>query len=272
MVDQPVREGSTRQLPMDWPKDFHPWDPSIRPGRSDQDKIALPEGDEVTAPFPTGDQLLPGPSTGPIPAKDMSSSAHQKQGQPGHTRGGGDKSANKKQSALVFTEGERDRLTPLISTNTQKHTTPALTRGYKTGEKGQQKSVSRQEPEGQHPRQGKTTDPKPVREQCKWVRGSFIPTTPMSTRQTQTRVTSPSEGTRVRKGQPTFKSPQAIPIDSPKRTRVRKGQTTFKGSQVSPMDEVPPWAPSWRRERREGQGGGWREWKPNPGEEGRGRT
>ena len=110
---------------------------------------------------------MPGPSTGPIPAKDVSSSAHQKQGQPGHTRREGDKSANKKQSALVFTEGrERDRLTPLISTNTQKHTTPALTRGYKTGEKGQQKSVSRQEPEGQHPRQGKTTDPKPVRERA----------------------------------------------------------------------------------------------------------
>ena len=116
-----------------------------------------------------GDQPLPGPSTGPIPAKDVPSSAHQRQGQPGHTRGGGDKSVNKKQSALVLTERERDRLTPLISTNTQKHTTPALTRGYKTGEKGQQKSVLRQEPEGQHPRQGKTTDPKSVRE---WASGS----------------------------------------------------------------------------------------------------
>ena len=195
--DQPVQEGSTRQLPTDWPKDFHPWEPSIRPGETDQDEIALPEGDEVTLPLPTGDQPTPGPSTGPTPAKDVSCSAHQKQGQPGHTRREGDKSANKKQSAVVFTEGERDRLTPLISTNTQKHTTPALTRGYKTGEKRQQKSVVRQEPEGQHSRQGKTTDPKPVRERASRSGGHSTPTTPTSTRQTQTRVTSPSEGTRV---------------------------------------------------------------------------
>ena len=145
--DQPVQEGDTRQLPTDWPKDFHPLEPSIRPGEAGQDEVAQHREDEITLPESRDDQPTPGPSTG-------------------LTRSEGDKSANKKLSAKVLTEGERDRLNPLISTNINKHVTPAPTRGYKMGEKGQQKSVARQEPEEQHSRHSKTTDPKPIRERA----------------------------------------------------------------------------------------------------------
>ena len=91
---------------------------------------------------------------------------HQRQGKPLLTRGGEDKPVNGRQSTLLLAEGERDRLTPLISTNIQKHLAPPHTRGYKTKGKGQQKSVSSQEPEGQHSRQVKTSDPVPVRERA----------------------------------------------------------------------------------------------------------
>ena len=150
--DLPVQERDLQQLPTDWPKDFHPLEPSPRPGEAGQDEVTQHREDEITFPESQDDKPTPGTSTG-------------------LTRSEGDKSANKKLSAKVLTEGGRDRLNPLITTNINKHVTPAPTRGYKMGEKGQQESVVRQEPEGQHPRHNKTTSPKPTREQASRSRG-----------------------------------------------------------------------------------------------------
>ena len=168
MDDQPVQGGIARQLPTDWPKDFYPWESCIRPGGSDQDEITLPKSarDETILPGSAGDQPRPGPSTRPTSVRDLPNSTHQRQGKPLLTRGGGDKPVHRRQSTPLLAEGERDRLTPLNSTNIQKHPTPTHTRGYKTKGKEQQKSVSSQEPEGQHSRQDKTSDPEPVRERA----------------------------------------------------------------------------------------------------------
>ena len=152
------RVSLARQLSTDWPREFHPWEPCIRPGGSDQDETTLPGSAE--------DQPRPGPSARPTSVRDLPNSMHQRQGMPLLTRGEEDKPVNERQSTLLLTEGERDRLTPIISTNTHKKTVPTQTRGYKIKGKGQQKSVSDQEPEEQHFRQDKTLDPEPVRERA----------------------------------------------------------------------------------------------------------
>ena len=229
--DQPRQDDQTRQITTDWPREFHPLDPRIRPSESDKD--------EVTQPNSTEDQPRPGPSSRPTSVRDLPSNMSQRQSEPLLTRGEKDKPVNKRQSTPLLTEGERDRLTPLITTNIQRSS--FLTQGYKTQSKGQHKSVSGQEPEEQHIRRNKTLEPNPVREQAVGPSGhTYRPLERLQDRHKQ--------GLHLR----------------PREQDSEGDKPPSKILQVSPMDEVPAWMPTWRRERNERQGERGRERGPSP--------
>ena len=252
-----IIDDQPREIMTDWPREFRPLDPHIRPNESD--KV------EVTRTISTEDQPRPGPSSRPTSVRDLPSNVrHGQQSDPLLTRGERDKPVNNRQSAPLLTKGEGDRSTPLnrqsaplftrgeedrstsLNTREEKNRQAStqrssfLTQGYKTQSRRQQESVSGQKLEGQHIWSEQT--PRPTLRQrtdgrTKWP---HISTARTSTRQTQTRTTSP-----------------------PKRTRFRRRQTSIQDHQVSPMDEVPAWAPSWRRERMERQGERGREQGPS---------
>ena len=103
--DLPIQEGDLRQLPTDWPGDFHPLEPSSTSGETGQDKVAQHGADENASPESQNNKPTTRTSAG-------------------LTRSEEDKSFNKKLSAKVLTEGGMDRLNPLITTDVNKHVTP----------------------------------------------------------------------------------------------------------------------------------------------------
>ena len=129
--DRPIQEGDLQLLPTDWPREFRPLEPRIRPTEAGQEMVTQREAER----------------------------ADEDAGPESQT-----KDPNKKVGDEMVTGGGADRPDPLITRDVNKQGAPTFGREHKTGGEKQKESVAQQEPEGQHNRNNKPIRPKPIEE------------------------------------------------------------------------------------------------------------
>ena len=136
--DHPIQEGDLQLLPTDWPREFHPLEPRIRPAETSQDTV--PQHQAERADEGTSPEL-------------------QK------------KDADKKVGNEALAEEGADRPDQLITNEANRQGSPTCGRSHKTGGEKQKESVAQQKSEGQHSQNNQPIGPKSMGDRASRSRG-----------------------------------------------------------------------------------------------------